>query len=343
MIEVDGAEGGGQLLRSALTLSVLAGEPVAISDIRGDRPEPGLRPQHLAVVGLLADLCDAEVSDAAAGTESLRFDPGELRPGRYGIDVGTAGSVTLVFDAVLPLALALEEPLVVAARGGTDVKWSPTMAHYRRVKLPLLRRQGLKAAVEETRPGFYPAGGGEATLHLAPSSLDRFDRLERGDLEGARIVSLESADLADRDVADRQARAAGTRLETADVPVLERVERTAAARSPGSAVAIRLDYGATVAGVDDLGERGRAAEDVGEDAAEAALEFHEGAGAVDRHTADQLLGFLALAGGRLRIPAVTDHVDSLRDLLETFGFEVAIDDGDGGPVVRAPGRERFRS
>lgn len=340
MLEVDGAEGGGQLLRTTLALAALTGKAVEMTAIRGDRPEPGLRPQHLAAVRLLADVCDAEVADVAVGTESLTFDPGEVRPGRYAVDVGTAGSLPLLFDAVLPLAAAIDEPLVVAAAGGTDVKWSPTMAYYRRVKLPLLGRLGVLAAVDLDRRGFYPAGGGRATLVVGPSTPDPVDLVERGDLEAARIVSIESESLAEQEVATRQATAAAGRLEAADVSVVERTVETAATDSPGSAVLVGLDYEGVRVGFDALGEPGTPAEDVGETAADAALAFDDGPGAVDRHMADQLLAFLAIAGGRLEIPAVTDHVATSRRLLETFGFETTLDRTAAGVVVEAPERGR---
>ena len=337
MLEVDGSEGGGQLLRTALSLSALTGEPVEMTGIRGARPNPGLRPQHLAAVTLLAEVCDAEVSDVGVGTEALTFEPGPVAPGSVEVDVGTAGSVALLFDAVLPLATAIDAPLVVTATGGTAVKWSPTLAYYRLVKLPLLRQHGLQAAVEVDRPGFYPTGGGVARLYLGPSRLDGFDVRDRGDVVGARVHSLEAENLADRDVAARQAEAVLEPLEDAGLPVLERREHTAVADSPGSAVAVRLDYERTLAGFDALGERGRPAEDVGAAAAEAALAFDEGDAAVDRHAADQLLAFLALTGGELRIPAVTDHVATNRDLLATFGYPVDVVEDGGGVVLRAPG------
>ncbi|MFB6147154.1 MAG: RNA 3'-terminal phosphate cyclase [Halobacteriaceae archaeon] len=348
MIEVDGGEGGGQLLRSALAFAALTGEAVHVSDVRGARSEPGLRPQHCAVVRLLARICDADVAaghgdeatgedpaaDAVAvGATALTFDPGPVRPGRYEVDVETAGSVTLLFDAVLPLATAIDAPLVVEASGGTNVAWSPSMAYYRGTKLPLLRRHGLQATVEVDRPGIYPAGGGAATLFLAPSTLSPLSLRDRGDRTGARVRSVASADLAEQSVAQRQAARATERLTDAGLSVVERVVRDAEADSPGSALAIRLDYEASLAGFDALGAEGKPAESVADDAADAALSFDGGPAAVDRHAADQLLVFIALAGGQVRIPDVTDHVASNRDLLAAFGFEVPVDRRAAGAVV----------
>ncbi|MFB6129672.1 MAG: RNA 3'-terminal phosphate cyclase [Salinigranum sp.] len=337
MYDLDGSAGGGQLVRSALTLSVLTGEAFRMSEIRGARPNPGLRPQHLAAVGVAAAVCDADVTGAAVDADELAFEPGTLRGGTVDVDVGTAGSVTLVFDVVLPLALALPEPLVVTATGGTDVAWSPTAAYYRRVKLPLLGERGLHASLDVDRPGFYPVGGGEARLSVAPSTLERFASTERGALEGYRVHSTASMDLSGADVADRQADAAIDVLESTGASVVERTVTYAAADSPGSALAVRADYDESLAGFDALGERGKPAEDVGEEAAEAALAFEGGRAAVDEHAADQVLVFLALAGGRVAVPRVTDHVLTSLDLLDTFGFDVRVDETPTGPVLVGDG------
>ncbi|OIB58314.1 RNA 3'-terminal phosphate cyclase [Natrialba sp. SSL1] len=342
-LELDGEHAGGQFLRSALALSVLESRPIRIENIRGDRPTPGLGHQHLAVLETMAELTDAGVSGADHGAETVAFDPGasRLAGGEYAVDIGTAGSVTLLFDAVLPLATVLESPLSLTVTGGTDVAWSPPLDYTRYVKLPLLRRFGLTATIECERRGFYPDGGGRATLHLAPSEIEPLDApslVERPDVAGLRVYSTEAAALAEQDVAHRQAAGALSRLglesvgaETpgtdsalAECEVVERIETTAASACPGSAIVLRLESedGVPVAGCSALGERGVPAERVGEDAADAANQFADSEAAVDRHLADQILVFLALAGGRVRVPAVTDHVDSSCDLLESFGVPV---------------------
>jgi RNA 3'-terminal phosphate cyclase (ATP) len=331
MLEVDGGDGGGQILRTALALSAVTEQSVTITDIRGDRPEPGLKPQHLTAVETLAEICDATVEGASLGSETLAFEPEPPRGGEIAVDIGTAGSVTLLFDAVLPLATTLPAPLSVTVTGGTAVKWSPPLAAHQHVKLPLCRRVGLQAALERERTGFYPAGGGEATLHLAPASLRPMTLTDRGELQGARIYSRESAGLADKEVARRQADAAQSQLEAAAVDVIESVTATAATESPGSALTVCLEFDRTRAGFDALGERGKPAEEVATEAVEGALAFRAGAAAVDRHLADQLLVFLALAGGEIAVPERTAHVETSLDLLSTFGFDVTA--GSGGPVT----------
>ncbi len=339
--ELDGAAAGGQFVRTALALSTLTNEPVRLENVRGDRPTPGLRHQHLAVLETLAEICDADVSGAELGSETIEFEPGleggaagmagdgRLAGGEFAVDIGTAGSATLLCNAVLPLATILESPLSVTITGGTDVAWSPPLDYLRRVKLPLVRRFGLEATCESERRGFYPDGGGEVTLCLEPSDLEPIVIVERGPIEALSVYSTESESLADRDVAHRQVEGALERLDRDDLELAERRERTADSPSPGSALVIRVDHGTAVAGFSALGERGNPAERVGEEAADAANRFLEGTAPVDRHMADQLLAFLALAGGRVRIPGVTDHVETRCDLLEAFGAEIALEnDGE---------------
>ena len=335
MLELDGSAGGGQLVRTALSLSVLTGTPVRMDGIRGDRPNPGLAPQHVAAVELLAAIGDADVSGAEAGSGTVTFEPGDALPGSYEVDIGTAGSLTLLFDAVLPLVHVLDGPLAVRATGGTDVMWAPTADVYRHVKLPLLRQYGVAAAVDLDRRGFYPAGGGEATLWLGPSSPRPLDLPSRGPLVDGRVYSAASGDLADRDVAERQAEAAADGLDGLGVDVVERTVQYVDARSTGSVVAIRLDYEKSIAGFDRLGERGVPAETVAEDAVDRVRSFEESTAAVDSHTADQLVVFLAVAGGRVAVPAVTDHVETSVALLDRFGFDVAIDRSGSVPLLSA--------
>lgn len=338
MLEIDGGDGGGQLLRSSLALAAVTDTPVEVSNIRGDRPTPGLKAQHLTAVEVLAAVSDASVEGATLGAETVRFDPGDPTGGHVEADVGTAGSLTLVCHAVLPVATVLDTPLAVTLTGGTAVKWSPPLSTYRRVTLSLCRRHGLQAALERHRTGFYPAGGGEATLYLGPSALSPITLTERGQLQGARVVSRASQSLATSDVAKRQADAAADALEGADIPVLERTQTLADTDSTGSALTIQLVYEQTTAGFDALGEPGKPAEDVAAEAIEETLAFHEGQGAVDRHAADQLLVTLALAGGSLVIPERTDHVETNLAVLRRFGFEIGIDESGPTPVVSAPGR-----
>lgn len=357
MLELDGEAAGGQFLRSALSVAAVENRPVRIENVRGDRSPSGLRPQHLAAVEALATICDADVEGAERDSETVTFDPTReesagISGGEYAIDIETAGSVTLVLGAVLPLAARLAEPIRLSITGGTDVKWSPPLAYLQRVKLPLLRRFGLQATVDVDRRGFYPAGGGRVTLTMAPSTIAPIRLTERGPLRGIRCYSAESASLADRDVAARQLDGFENRLESAsaldhlpssgtnaedlaDRMLAERTVTTAVTDSPGSAIVSRLDFEHATCGTSALGERGTPAERVGERAAQAAISVLESSAPVDDHLADQLLIWLALAGGRVRIPRVTDHVESSLSLLSAVGYAI---DGPSASDERSTGR-----
>lgn len=335
MLELDGSAGGGQLVRTALAVSVLSGEPFRMTGIRDARPDPGLRPQHLAAVRALAAITGADVSGADESSESLRFEPGPIRPGRYEVAVGTAGSVPLLFDALLPLTMELDGPLAVRATGGTDVKWAPTMDYLCLVKLPLLRRHGIGAAVDLSRRGFYPAGGGEVILSLFPSSIEPLDIDTAPSPASARVSSVASEDLADAEVAERQASAAIDELAEMDLEIVRRAVEYVDSRSPGSAVTIGVDFGSRLVGGDALGERGVPAEEVASRAVERAVEPIETGAAVDRHMADQLLVFLASAGGRVTTPTETDHVETSLRLLEAFGYDVQLETDGPVSIVRS--------
>ena len=323
MLDIDGGAGGGQVVRTAVTLAALSGQAVTVDDVRGDRSTPGMRPQHVAAVEAAAALCSATVEGATTGAETLVFDPGPLRADDVAVDVGTAASIPLMFDAVLPLATALAEPATVTATGGTDVEWSPPMDYLRRVKLPLLSVAGLEADLSVDRRGFYPVGDGEATLSLRPSSVDGLDVTDRGDLRRVEVRSVAAADLADAEVAERQAAAAADGLGVdAPVDADATYEETAC---PGSVVTLLAVCDRSRAGFSALEEPGTPAEAVAAAAVEDFERFYAGPAAVDRHLADQLQVPLALGGGRVTAPAVTGHLETNREVLESFGYDATVE------------------
>ena len=322
METVDGSEGGGQVLRLAVSLSALAGRAVRVENVRGGRETPGLRPQHVAAVETVAALADAEIEGVSVGSETVGFDPGDRIGGTHEVAVGTAGSVTLLFDAVLPLALGADEPIRVAAEGGTDVKWSPPIDFVRAVKLPILRAKGLAASVSVERRGFYPEGGGRATFTVEPSTIEPLRFPIRGELEGIEVHSVATEDLADADVARRQVAGVTSVLDEAVEAPIAAETASVTAPSTGTAVLVAPQYERLPAGFTALGEPGRPAEAVGEAAAERFLEFHERDGAVDPYLADQLLPFLASAGGAYTTPAPTEHLRTAIPVLQQFGGNV---------------------
>ena len=332
-LELDGSDGGGQLLRTALTLAALTGQGFEMTGVRGSRPEPGLRPQHLACVEAVAGLTDAAVAGGAVGSETLGFAPTRAPEGDVDVDVGTAGSVALVFDTVLPFAVAVDAPVTVTASGGTDVKWAPTLDFLRRVKLPLLARHGLAADVTVERRGFYPVGGGRATLCVAPSSLRPFALETRG-TPVASAHAVAAAALAD----DVPGRALARLRERLSVPLTGTTVTRAETDSPGFALLVSVaspPSGAgsgTRAGFDEVGERGVPAETVADSVVDAVHAWLDGTGVVDAFLADQLVVPLALGGGTVEVPRVTPHVRTSLELLEAFDYGLRTRE-DGERVV----------
>lgn len=339
VIEIDGTTGGGQLLRTALSLSAITGIPFQIRDVRRTRPNPGLKPQHLASIDLVADLCDADVEGASPDSDSVTFRPGALRPKSTRVDIGTAGSVTLLFDTVLPMATCFSRPYRLTATGGTDVKWAPTIEYYRWVKLPFLGRYGLCADVELTRTGFYPGGGGEATLRTEPSRLTPITVSERGTFQQVDIYSKAASQLEERNVANRQAEHARTQLEAAGIPTQIRQVEYVPTLSPGSSLLLRGVYEHSLVGFDEFGERGRPSEEVAELAVRQFLAFHRGIGVVDGYLADQVMIFLALQGGAIHIPTVTAHVQANMSIINEFGGDIHIVRCENGAIFLEAARD----
>lgn len=334
MVTIDGSDGGGQMLRLAAAVATLEGTSVTVENVRGNRPDPGLRPQHVAAVEALSGLADATTDGVAVGSDTVVFDPGGAIGGDVSVEVGTAGSIPLIFDAVLPLGVRAEEPIRVRAMGGTHVKWAPTMDYVRSVTLPLLRSHGLAASVTDLEYGFYPVGGGTASLEITPASIDPIERCDRGALQSMAVHSIETADLAAADVADRQIEGVTEALDGRVSAPIESESSTVESPSTGTAVLVTGDYENGRSGFTALGEPGRPAEDVGAEAADAFLEHHVTDAAVDRYLADQLLPVLAFAGGRYSIPAVTEHVQSARTVLSAFGHDITIRNDEPPFVVR---------
>ncbi len=334
MLSLDGSfgEGGGQILRTALSLAALTGTPVRIERLRAGRPKPGLRPQHLTAVQALAQVAQAEVTGAYLGSQELTFSPRVSKGGRYLFDVaaktGSAGSVTLIAQALLPPLLKAGAPSNIILKGGTHVPWSPPAHYLSHVFLPALAQMGAKVQMSLEHWGWYPKGGGEVRLHIRPArTLSGIEWRFPAASSAFRGVSA-SAKLPEH-VAWRQAARLEARLGPA-VPVeIIRVD----GREPGSLVIV---WGPK-AGFSALGARGKPAEQVADEAANAFLAFQESGAALDRHLADQVLIYLALAGGpsTFTTETVTSHLLTNAWVVEQFlgpTFEVRGDLGQQGEV-----------
>lgn len=339
-LRIDGAmgEGGGQVLRTALSLSLVTGTSIEIFNIRASRSKPGLRPQHLRAVEAAAEVGQAQIDGNRVGSGELRFAPKAILPGRYSFDIGTAGATSLVLQTLyLPLAKA-REPSRVRITGGTHVPMSPCF-HYLDLSWRWhLERVGVDVALRLERAGFYPPGGGiiHAAIEAGPR-LGAMRRERRGALVAVRGLSA-SAKLPAH-VAARQRERALLRLAERDVRariVNERLE----AGSPGSMLLLLAEFEHARACYFGLGERGKPAERVADEAVDALLAFLDGDGAVDEYLADQMLLPLALAKGEsvLRTARITEH---LRTNARVIGLFLPIEFAIAGEVG-APGTVHIR-
>lgn len=332
MIEINGEKGGGQMLRTALTLSTITGKNFRMKNIRGSRRDPGLKNQHLQCVKMAKKLCDAKTEDVEFNSVEITFKPGNLRNEALESDIGTAGSVNLVLDTLLPVTSQMDERFSAEVSGGTDVRWSPSSLHYEHVKLPLLGEKGLEAdyTVEET--GFYPEGGGEAQLETGPYSMQQLDYTDRGELEKIEVFVKASESLKEQGCGEEAAEALKSELDV-DVPVSSEVSHVDSV-SDGVVSLLKASYENAVAGFDAVDERGKNAE---QNAFRIVTEFNEFRGSeacVDKFSADQLIVFLSLVGGEVSVRELTDHVETNLSVVEKFGREVEYEKKEGEVVLR---------
>ena len=301
MIEVDGAQksGSGTILRLSLALAGIVGEPLHIFNIRKKRGRPGLRPQHLESVLTAARICNARVKGAKVGSEEIFFEPGVIEGGDVEAEIGTAGSIPMLIMTVLPLcAYAKREVKLRISKGGTDVSHSPTINYMKYVLLPVLNKMGLNAQITVRKYGYYPRGMGEVLLEVRPSkrleplSLESFGRLT--EINGVSVCTF----LADRKVAERQARAAQRYLEGRGYKSSVRVVNDFSNPvQKGSSIVlwVRSDSGVLLGG-DAIGELRKLSEVVGKEAAKNLMVEVEVGVTVDVHLGDMLVPYVALAG-----------------------------------------------
>ena len=337
MLVIDGSmgEGGGQILRTTLALAAATLKPVKIINIRAKRRNPGLARQHMVAVKVLAALSNASVEGLSLGSTTLVFKPRGLRGGSYRFDIGTAGSVTLVIQALTPLSAFLPEPIEIELRGGTDVPWSPTIDYIRSVYSWFLQRMGLDMDVRLIKRGHYPRGGGvvKVTVPNPPGRLRGITIDRRGRV--LRILGRSHAVRLPSHVALRQARAAEAALRRAgysDVSIeAEYYSRGSDPHlGPGSGITLWAEAQSSVLGADALGARGKPAEKVGEEAASKLIKELRTEAALDSHMGDMIIPLAGLAHGYTDVTCskVTSHtVTNLEVTRMILGIDADLTEG----------------
>jgi RNA 3'-phosphate cyclase len=334
MLEIDGSygEGGGQLVRNAVALSAITGTPIRVANVRANREKAGLAPQHLAGVRAVAMLCDAVCDGLELRATAFTFAPRALRGGTFRCDVGTAGSITLVLQALLPAMLCAPAPVRVAVVGGTDVRAAPPLDYFRRVLLALLQRMGVEAECTVRRRGYFPRGGGEVEIAAAPARPRPIALEAPGRL--LHVGGLAHAANLPAHVAERMRSAAAAPLAAHRAQIDAAVLGADEAVGQGGAVVVWARTEHAVLGAGRVAERGVRAEALGAAAGdELAADLAAGA-ALDVHAADQLLVYLALAGaGGYTTRAVSRHAETAMWLIEQF-LPVSFAVSRAGPLAR---------
>ncbi|GBC70577.1 RNA 3'-terminal phosphate cyclase [Candidatus Calditenuaceae archaeon HR02] len=344
---VDGSigEGGGQVLRYAVSTCALLGEELRIYNIRAKRRPPGLRPQHITAIRSVAEVCGGTVEGLKVGSSSIVFKPSKPRGGRYFFDTGTAGSVSLVLQSLLPILCFADGPCEVELRGGTNNPLAPPIDYIQEVLLPALRRMGVSAEVALVRRGFYPRGQGIVRVKTQP--VERLRPIEAVEAELKELeVYAYSCNLPDH-IVRRMAGAAESMLKKSGYrDVIVRTESLGPedprnAVDPGTGVFIlaRLSNGLTM-GFDSLGEKGVPAEEVARRAVDDALQQLATGAPVDKHLADQLVIWMALADGesRIRTSAMTSHTSTGVEVVGSLtGASFQVGEGTRGVEIKCQG------
>jgi RNA 3'-terminal phosphate cyclase (ATP) len=317
LFEIDGGQksGSGTILRLSVALAATIRQPLHIYNIRQNRPQPGLKAQHLEAVLTAAKLCNAEVKGATLNSRELWFSPQEVKSGNFEAEIGTAGSISVLLMTVLPICVFAKDTVHLhVTRGGTDVSHSPTINYMRNVLLTVLKQMGLDVSIIVHRYGYYPKGMGEITITVKPPHALQPIRLENfGKLKSTKGVSV-CTFLSERKVAERQAKAAREYLsEKGYAADIQTVNDRSNPLQKGSSIVLWAETSTgAIVGADAIGELKKTSEAVGNEAAEKLYTELSAAPTVDAHLADMVIPYVALAKGASVFLArtVSDHLEA---------------------------------
>jgi len=325
MLEIDGSigEGGGQVMRTALTLSAVLGEPVRLFNIRSGREKPGMMAQHFTVVRALQQISNAEIEGARLGSTELVFKPGKISPGEYSFDIETAGSVVLVLQAVMPALMHASGKSKISLTGGTHVMRCPNFDEFHETFLPAMARVGCGFSAKLEEPGFFPKGGGNVSAEVSPSKPKPHDFTKHRDEKIGCIIRSSNLPL---HVGERESAQVKKEFPGAEVKKFD-----TRSKSTGNAVTLYSGFLAANA----LGAVSKSAEEVAKEACgKMRGELSSGA-CVDGHLADQLLLYLALAGkGSLLTSELTMHTKTNMIIIEKFLGKTFEAEGNNIRVVK---------
>ncbi len=349
MVNIDGSmlEGGGQILRTATALSAILGIPIRVFNIRVKRKPQGLRPQHLTAVKAVASLSNAHVENLFVGSTEIIFKPQKIKGGNYNIDIHTAGSIALVLQAFMPGAAFANSLVTVEIRGGTNVSMSPPIEYLQEVLLPLLRVLGVNVQIKLLRYGFYPKGGGIVRAYIEPiKNINSIDITE--DFTVKRVFGIAYSSRLPQNITERMSRTARNILtkEGFDVNIETlslQPDNPLCAVSPGCGISIFAESpnGLRI-GANSLGELGKPAEKVAEEASRALIDQIKTRAPIDKYLGDQLIIWIGLANGtsKIRVSEYTLHTATCIELCKIIAnieFRVYGDVGDKNVTIECKG------
>ena len=344
MIELDGSylEGGGSIARIALALSTLTHQPFEIENIRKNRPQPGLKHQHLFCIKALEKLCNAKAEGASLGSTSLEYYPKKIEGKTIDIDIQTAGSISLFLQAILLPAMFADKQVKLNIVGGTDGKWSAPIDYFNNIYLPQIQKYA-NIECKLIKRGYYPKGNGQVQIKINPiykisdfnefynnlkENAPKINLIEQGDLIQIKGISHASSNLQEANVAERQAKSAEITLKRYNCPINIQTEYSETL-STGSGITLwaifskdkdEIDARNPVRlGSDALGERGKKAEIVGKEAAQTLVTEIESKAPVDAHLADQILPLMSLvSNSKIKTSKITNHTKTNIYTIEKF-------------------------
>jgi len=341
MIEIDGSfgEGGGQILRTSLSLSCLLNKPFRIFNIRIKRKKPGLMPQHLMGIRALKLISNARVQGDSRGSTELVFEPVEVKAGYYSFDIGTAGSTSLLLQAILPPLIFAKDRSSLSLKGGTHAPFSPPFHYLSEVFIPMVSRLGIRVRAEIESYGFYPKGGGKVNIEITPSdrgTMRGLNLLERGAIK--KLKGLSGVGNLPLSIAERQ-RDAALKILSARGLDAEIETLSVSALGQGTFIFLKVETDNCLAGFSSLGERGKRAELVGEEVANKFLGYSSTSACLDGHMADQIVLYLAITKGESSFTTseISNHLLTNLWVIEIFLGTKYIVEGEMGK----PGRIRI--
>lgn len=313
-------EGGGQILRIALSLSVITHRAVRIFNIRAKRPHPGLAPQHFYTILALKNISQGEIEGFSLGSQEIRFFPGQIKSQNLNIDIKTSGSIGLVLQSLIPVGGFAPDGITATIKGGTSGKGAIPIEYYLGVILPILARMGVEVKLDLLKRGYYPKGGGQVKVSINPiQKLMPLELIQQGNITKIEGISHAHQDLAKQRVSERQKEKAEEILTERFSCPMEITTEYTSTFSLGSGIVLWLKTdGGAILGADAIGEKGKPAEKVAEAVACKLIEEADSGAAVDSHLADNLILYLALASGKIKVASLTLHTQTNIWVCEQF-------------------------